>query len=248
PQAPNIAPQAPNIAPQAPNIAPQATFNDERPPNRGDERPRISPSSAEPPPPAHLKPGTTVGHKSGAYLGEIEKIYFSQKRRLWRGKIGAGYYDLDNLVEQKVIPWDSPKPIGNWVDTGTMTLRCEICTIWTRKQPQTQKPTENWTLAELAALPIWQVKDIAKRCCDFIPGGHPRTKRAYIRAILAEQELRAIAIEPAQIIVRKSEPAAKVQGLGSKPPKSKGRSKKDSLGPSEPLGQQLSLNLFLTAS
>ncbi|TAE87008.1 MAG: hypothetical protein EAZ83_00025, partial [Oscillatoriales cyanobacterium] len=70
--------------------------------------------------------------------------------------------------------------------------------------------------------------------------------RAYIRAILAEQELRAIAIEPAQIIVRKSEPAA---SLGSKPPKSKGRAKKDSLVRSEPfVGQQLSLNLFPTAS
>ncbi len=227
---------------QSSELVPQATFNDEQPPNRGDERSRIT--SAQPTPPHHLKPGTTVGHKSGAHLGEIAKIYYSGKRRKWRAKVGAANYDLDNLVEQKVLSWDFPKPLGNWIETGTMMLHSDACTIWTRKLPPTQKPLENWTLAELTAKPIWQLKAIAKRCCQIIPGGHPRTKRAYIRAILAEQELRAIAREkdaPKPLVDR----AARTQ---IKPAAKKQAAKKRGETVPEPLGQQLSLNLFSAAS
>ena len=107
-----------------------------------------------------------------------------------------------------------------------MTLHSDACTIWTRKLAPTQKPLENWTLAELTAKPIWQLKAIAKRCCEYIPGS--RTKRAYIRAILAEQELQAIACE-------KTAPQA--SNLKSKPAQTVPE-----------LCQQLSLNLFPVAS
>jgi len=159
----------------------------------------------------HLKPGVTVGHKSGAYLGEIEKIYYSQKRRKWRAKIGPANYDLDNLLEQKVIPWDFPEPMG-WKKTRSMMCRHDACNIWNRNRPRPtpQALDRHWTVDELTALPIWQLKAIALGLTKEIPGGYPRTKAKYIRTIIAEQVIQGRSDEQAKPApVETAKPAAK---------------------------------------
>ena len=231
-----------DTTPQAPNVTPQAIFNDEQPPNRGDGRK------------SELAIGMQVGRRSDRrHIGEIQNIYRSKRGKL-RAKIkplnksNFVYFDCENLIEQKLLYDYQMKP-GGFVETGSAfdSNRGEHFEVWTRKQ-SARKAAENWTVDELAAKPIWQLKAIAKRCCEIIPGGYPRTKRAYIRAILVEQELRAIAIEPKESATPKFEldraPLLRVQN-SAPARKQEGKKRAKTAQIPEPLvSQQLSLNLF----
>ncbi|MEG4323648.1 MULTISPECIES: hypothetical protein [unclassified Microcoleus] len=220
----------PNIAPPAPNIT--ATFNDEQPPNRGDGRhPKLA-------------IGMQVCHRSDLHpLGTITDIYTSKRGKL-RAKIerpkigGFVYFDCDLLVEEKFNYWSYPDPMGPWKKTKfTIWVKSSGCDVWVRKQPAPARTS--WTQDQLRSLSPFQLKKIARDMGIFsIPGSS--CKRSLMRAILVEQELRAIVREkdaPKPLVDRPPLPkSAKKQAA-----------KKSGKTVTEPLGQQLSLNLFSAA-
>ncbi|MEG4641259.1 hypothetical protein [Microcoleus sp. Aus8_D4] len=224
---------APNIAPPAPNIT--ATFNDEQPPNRGDGRhPKLA-------------IGMQVGHRSDLRpLGTIADIYTSKKGKL-RAKIerpkigGFVYFDCDLLVEEKFHYWDYPAPVGSWKKTRFTTwVKGSGCDVWVRKQPAPART--NWTQDQLRSFSPFKLKKIARDMGIFsIPGSS--CKRSLMRAILAEQELRNLAIEK-----EFRAPLPQATKLGSEPAKKQAGKRAKTAQTPEPLGQQLSLNLFPAAS
>jgi hypothetical protein len=220
-EAPNVTPQAPNVTPQAPNVTPQAFNDEQRPPNRGDDRRPV------------LDIGMQVGRRSDRrHIGKICNIYRS-RRGIWRAKValfnrpGFGYFDCDRLVEQKLLYDYQMKP-GGFAKTGSTfdRDRGESLEVWTRKEPPA--PLTNWSLDELRALSISKLKKVARDMGILtIPGAS--CKRSLIRAIFAEQ---AIASEGRQV-ERQKPPIARQQFV---PPSSKKRRAKTSA-----IGEQLSL-------
>jgi hypothetical protein len=126
------------------------------------------------------------------HAGKIVGIYRT-RRGIWRAKIeppnkpNYAYFDLDNLVEQKLI-YDYEMQPGGFVRTGAIfnRKRGESFEVYTRKQPPA--PLINWSLEESRSLSISKLKKIAKEMGIFnIPGAS--NKRSLMRAILAEQAI-----------------------------------------------------------